>query len=575
MRIPLVLQRQLPNRDLPYPIAPQEWRFKQSVDYSISFNRAVIDYAARNRELLLYGIYKMGQRSIERGSGDNWTPSPSRLQAAEGKLGTGGGRGGGNPEREAAVWAELHKPELRDPRAYIIPSDQPDFPTAVKFINALREVNVTVQRATRPFEVNKKTYPAGSFVVFTAQAFRPHVLDMFEPQDHPNDFAYPGGPPKRPYDNAGYTLAYQMGVQFDRVLDTYTCPCERVTGMATPAPGTVTNRSAAGFILSPAQNDAFVAVNRLLKGGATVQRLTAPLASGGKTHPAGSFYVTGGSAARTLDDAARALGVSAEGVTTRPGSVERVSAPRIGLWDTYGGSMESGWTRWILEQYEFPHEVVYTPALDAGNLRAKYDVIVLVDGAIQAQGGRGFGGQQRQPPEQFRHMVGRVSQRTVPALKQFLEAGGEIVTIGSSTQLAYMLGLPVTNALVERSPTGEEKVLSADKFYVPGSLLRVAVDSTTTVAAGSGSHVDVMFDNSPVFRLNPDAQAKGVRPIAWFDNASPLRSGWAWGQNYLEGGVAMAEAKVGQGTLYLFGPEILFRAQPHGTFRFFFNALLD
>ena len=173
-------------------------------------------------------------------------------------------------------------------------------------------------------------------------------------------------------------------------------------------------------------------------------------------------------------------------------------------------------------------------------------------------------------------MVGRITQeRTVPQLKRFLDAGGQIVTIGSSTQLAYMLGLPMRNALVERTPTGGERVLSADKFYVPGSVLRVAVDSTAPVAAGSASQVDVMFDNSPVFRLNPDAGLKGVRPIAWFDNASPLRSGWAWGQNYLEGGVAMAEAKVGRGKLYLFGPEILFRAQPHGTFRLFFNSLLD
>ena len=53
-RIPLVLQRQIPNRDLPYPIAPQEWHFRQSIDYSVSFNRAVIDYASRNREHLLY-----------------------------------------------------------------------------------------------------------------------------------------------------------------------------------------------------------------------------------------------------------------------------------------------------------------------------------------------------------------------------------------------------------------------------------------------------------------------------------------------------------------------------------------
>src|SRR5688572_12904416 len=168
-----------------------------------------------------------------------------------------------------------------------------------------------------------------------------------------------------------------------------------------------------------------------------------------------------------------------------------------------------------------------------------------------------------------------MQERPVPQLRPFLEQAGQLITLGSSTKLAYMLALPMSNALVERTPTGGERVLPADKFYVPGSVLRVAVDSTANVAAGSASHVDVMFDNSPVFRLSPDAGAKGVRPIAWFDSPAPLRSGWAWGQSYLEGGVAMAEAKVGRGKLYLFGPEVLFRAQPHGTFKFFFNAIHD
>jgi hypothetical protein len=171
-------------------------------------------------------------------------------------------------------------------------------------------------------------------------------------------------------------------------------------------------------------------------------------------------------------------------------------------------------------------------------------------------------------------MLGRITeQRTVPQLKQFVEQGGSIVTIGSSTQLAYMLGLPVSNALVERTPTGGERALAADKFYVPGSILSVAVDSTSPVAAGEPSRLDVFYDNSPVFRLEPNAQLKGVRPVAWFDSDKPLRSGWAWGQNYLEGSVAIAEAKVGQGRLYLFGPEITFRAQPHGTFKFLFNGI--
>jgi hypothetical protein len=82
-----------------------------------------------------------------------------------------------------------------------------------------------------------------------------------------------------------------------------------------------------------------------------------------------------------------------------------------------------------------------------------------------------------------------------------------------------------------------------------------------------------MFDNSPVFRLAPDAIARGVTPLAWFSSAEPLRSGWAHGQAYLDGGVTMASARVGRGMVYLYGPEVLFRAQPTGTYRFVFNVL--
>ena len=233
------MQRQIPTRDLPYPIAPQEWRFRQSIEYSMSFNRAVIDYAARNREPLLFDIYRMGQRSIQRGSEDTWTPAPTRMQATVERMGGGAGGGRRNAaDRDAAIWAELHKPELRDPRGYIIPADQPDFPTATKFVNALREVNVTVHRATRDFEAAGKRYPVNSYVVLTAQAFRPHVMDMFEPQDHPNVIPYPGAPPTPPYDNAGWTLAYQMGVQFDRILDGFTGPFEKITEWnVKPPPG--------------------------------------------------------------------------------------------------------------------------------------------------------------------------------------------------------------------------------------------------------------------------------------------------------------------------------------------------
>ena len=163
---------------------------------------------------------------------------------------------------------------------------------------------------------------------------------------------------------------------------------------------------------------------------------------------------------------------------------------------------------------------------------------------------------------------------TAPQLKKFLEDGGTILAVGrSGANLAQLFDLPVGNHLVERSPDGGVRQLPAEKYYVPGSILRVAVDTSAPLAHGLEKELDVFFDNSPVFPLRPDAALKGVRAVAWFAGPSPLRSGWAYGQGYLDGGVQVVEASVGKGRLFMFGPEITFRAQPHGTFKFLFNGL--
>jgi len=318
-------------------------------------------------------------------------------------------------------------------------------------------------------------------------------------------------------------------------------------------------------------------VNRLLKAGAEVRR-------------AGDAYwvANGAGVLPVLERAARELGVRVSGAAappTAPG--EAIKQPRIALWDQYGGSMPSGWTRWLLERYEYPFDVVYPKTLDAGGLRAKYDVLVLPAGAVpasdRASAGRGGGGgdeapgaaSRAAPPAEFEPMTGRVTvATTVPKIREFLEQGGRVIAIGPSTALGYHLGLPVTSALVTRDASGAERPVSADQFYIPGSVLQVAVDTTLAVSSGMGARTDVMFDNSPAFKLGADAAQKGVRRIAWYDSREPLRSGWAWGQERLDGAAAAVQASVGQGTLYLFGPEILFRAQPHGTFKWFFNALL-
>lgn len=580
MRIPFVAQRQIPGADIAMPIAPQEWHFRQSVDYSVTINRAVIDYASRMRENLLYSIYAMGKASIARGNTDTWTANPRRIAEATARhpVPTGPATGRARDSVDALIWSELRAPARRDPRAFIIPSDQPDFPTATKFINALLETGITVHRATAAFDAAGKRYGPGSFVVRAAQAFRPHVMDMFEPQAHPDVFPYPGSPPTPPYDIAGWTLAYQMGVKFDRVLEAVTGPFEVVNAWNLPAPrAAVANASSArGFVADGRVLNSVRAANRLLAAGEEVSLLKSPLSVGGATLPAGSFYVSRkGSTPALLARLADSLGVPFAGAAAGS-ELARLRSPRIGLWDSYGGSMPSGWTRWILEQFEFPFQRVFAPQLDRGNLNASFDVLVFVTGAIPgaATGRRGGGGgpdtEPANLPAEYRDQFGRVTaEKTLPQVKLFVENGGTVVAIGSSaTNLAAFLELPIENHLAENGTA-----LPRTKFYVPGSVLQARVDASHPAAFGMAEQTDMFFDDSPVWKLGPNAAASGVRNIAWYDGKAPLRSGWAWGQHYLENGAAAVEARLGKGRVLLFGPEILQRAQPHGTFKFLFNAL--
>jgi len=213
MQLPLVPARQLPSNDLPYPV--------RSADLALQpIHRLRADQQPRHPRLRLPRARASPLRHLPHGeelhparqSGlmDHQPPNaskPSRPklppEAAKAKP----------SERPAAPSFEnartapadlynkvLHDPAQRDPRGYILSADQPDFPTATKFINALMKSGVEIQQATADFTVAGKHYPKNSYIVLCAQAYRPHVLDMFEPQDHPNDFAYPGGPPNRPYD---------------------------------------------------------------------------------------------------------------------------------------------------------------------------------------------------------------------------------------------------------------------------------------------------------------------------------------------------------------------------------------
>ena len=560
---------------------------RQSIEYSMTANRAILDYASRYRERVLYNMYVMGRDERTWGSEDHWTFTPHKMARVQAELiakgvtpGTaipgaastsmlgggrgGGGRGGGGAAGADPFYTAMTSKELRDPRGFILPADQPDFATATKFVNTLIKAGITIYRATASFTVNGRTYPANSYVVKTAQAFRPHVMDMFEPQDHPDDIPYPGGAPTPPYDATGYTLAYQMGVKFDRILDGFDGPLVALSDFAHVPAGTIGGGQApAGYYFSHQMNDSFTAINRLLKAGEQVSWL-----ANGPMGP-GTFYVAAKASTPAGLQKVTDLGVSFQVVTTASaGPVATLRAPRIALFDTYGGGMPSGWTRLILENFEFPYEVVYPPDLDRGGLRAKYDVIVFNDagappgggagrGAAAAAGAGGAVGQGRgagagggagggaagrggqaggragftpaPTPEEFTRRQGAVTAQTMAQVRQFVEEGGSVIAIGGvADAYAQQFGLPVTSHLVENG-----QPLSREKFYAPGCVLQMAVDPANPLAHGVGSTVDVFFDNNPVFAMRPGtappagAAARDARAVAWFASPSPLRSGWA------------------------------------------------
>jgi hypothetical protein len=572
--IPLVAQRLIPNSGTPFPITPQKWYFRNSIDYSVSLNYAVLNYAARYKEELLLNIYTMGRNSIEAGNKDSWTLYPKRADAVAELLKTEKPTGSVD-SFQTAIFNKVYKNLAnRDARGYIVTANQTT--TAIDFINILIQSGIKVEKASANFSVAGKNYPAGSYIVKTNQAFRPHVIDMFEPQDHPNDFQYPGGPPIRPYDAAGWTPAFTMGIEFDRVLDDFNGPFETIAygSIQKPIGKINAGTETVGYSFSTKENAAYYAINTLLAMGVEVYKnkdqyfIAVNKASNNKIQEA-------------IETISAEKGVVFNSVSTKPANMnDKIMPQRIALWDRYGGSMSSGWVRWIFEKYKFPFQLIYAKEIDASNLKDKYDVIVFVEGAIPSlklEAGNGY--EEKEPkteevPEIYQATLGKITaEKSIPALKAFLQTGGTIVTIGSSANLAYHLNLPVRNALVEMV-SGKEKTLPGEKFYIPGSVMQITLDNEFKANWGMNRNADVYFSASPVFKLLPDAIArKELVPLAWYASDKTLRSGWAFGQSYLQDGIAAFEAKVGSGKLFVYGPEITFRGQTHGNYKMLFNQL--
>jgi hypothetical protein len=405
------------------------------------------------------------------------------------------------------------------------------------------------------------------------QPFRAYAKTLLEKQSYPVRRLHPKAPPERPYDVAGWTLPWQMNVKLDRYEQWFEPPPSTKLDAASIAPAQVWgDRRAAFFVVDGRGNGATIAINRALKAGFEALWTTRPLELQGFTYAPGAIVVRGTGDPRALmEGVARDLGlrVTAGRAQVLDGLVPLHRA-RVGLYKPWVENIDEGWTRWLLEQYEFAYETVTDQDVRRGGLNARFDAIVLPDmAADRMTAGHAEG---TMPPE----YVGGLGPGGVAAIKQFVESGGTLVTLDSSSELALKaFSLPVKNVLQGVSP---------DQFFCPGSLLRLNLDPSQPLAFGMPPSTAAFFAFGSAFAAaeptpGPSSGAENggangaVRIIGRYADKDVLMSGWLEGEALISGQGAAVEATVGQGRVVLLGFRAQHRAQSHATFRLLFNAL--
>ena len=518
------------------------WRLRDAVDYMLTASISVLDFAAKYRRDLLFNRYQAGRDIIA-----SFEEAP--------------------------------------PYGYFVPRDQRDPVAAVELLRRLAFNGIRIAQLDETVTVDGLTHAAGTWVIPMDQEFANFVRQLFEVQEYPDLRQYPEGPPDQPYDVAGWTLPYQMDV---RVIEARTPLGPEIRGSMSDVIGEAiawdaevedaepfdspigvgfnSNAVAAGIVppdggisggggqilVDGEQNNGYRFLNRALAAGAQLRFVPGDRGAEGEAGTSGRYAVSGFSGA---DAAARDLHVtlsrgSAGGSTIR--------APRIGVYRPWNPSMDEGWTRWLMERFDFDFQNLYNPDVRAGDLRDRYDVILVVDmRGNQIMNGFALGSV---PPR----YVGGIGDEGARELDAFVRAGGTLVTLnGSSLWAIETFHLPVRNVVADMGST---------EFFMSGSIIEMEVDPSHPVMTGMPARAKVVVEQSPIFTTEEGFEGRVFAKYA--EEGSPLLSGYLLGEEHLQGYAAGVEARHGEGRIVLLGMKPQWRGQPFGNFRILFNAVL-
>lgn len=515
-----------PQINFPDPWPGGTWTLRDIVDYDLTAVNGLLKAVTLYREPIVRNFYDMGWRAVEAGR-----------------------RGG--------------------PFAFVLPPAQHDPLAAAKLRDLLLDGRVEIHRAMEPFRADGDPYPAGTDVILLAQPFRAYVKTLLETQRYPSPVGRPGSP-DRPYDVTGWTLPLQMGVDVRTIQRPFEPPpLSRVTTAAIEPAQVAGARKPGHYVVEARGTAGALAIARLLAAQLPVAWTTAARDVNGYAYGPGSLVVPQSKAADPIVAAIAAdLGLRADGVSGRPPrGVEPIGRARLAVYAPWFDNLDEGWTRWLLDRFGLPFTTVRDADVRAGQLRARFDAIVLPGAPADRLL---YGNPAGIVPADY---VGGLDDAGVAALRAFVDQGGTLLALGQAGELAIRtFGLPVRD--VARDP--------ASRFFCPGSLVRLQLDASQPLAFGMPVQGVAFCSFSAAYAIvGRDDAAEGsvattpvIDTIARYGKNDLLLSGYLEGDDVVADRPAVLQVRVGAGRIVLFGFPPHHRGQSLGTFRLFLNALL-
>lgn len=496
--------------NMPFPWHGGDWTLKDIVEYDYSAAKAVLINAARLRENWLRNFYRIHKKAVNR---------------------------------------------TDPPFAFIVPLSQRDLAATIKMLQTLRLGQVEIHQASAEFIADGQKFPAGSFIIYLAQPYGGYAKALLEQQFYP-EIKYPTtGQMEFPYDVVAHNLPLLMGVDVVPILKPFQVICKKLDPIPKPNGLIDLPEDLFGYIWSYQSNDDVILVNRLMKQDYQVYWTAVPLTTVDGEYPPGTLVVTGTKAQlaaipRFIGD----LAVHLTALEKRPRiQLYRLKPARLGIYQSWTANIDEGWTRWVLEQFEFSFQQVKDQNVRNGHLNRWLDVIIipsLSDRSIVQ------GNSVETMPIEF---CGGIGEQGVNHLRAFVQQGGTLIAMNRAADFAIrQFNLAIRNSVQD---------LDRSDFFVPGSILRVQVNNHHPIGYGFERQSAIFFWNSPVF--------EGKQGISVINYASDklLLSGWLTGMQYLANRSALIDVPIGRGKIVLIGFPALFRGQAYRTFRFLFNAI--